>query len=121
MLRRLWADEAGFVISSELVLVATILVIGMIVGLTELRNQVVQELADVAIAIGKISQTYSYSSVTGHTAATAGSAFQDMTDYCDAGGVDTADKEPAGMSVHDAAVATESGTLGWTYNGAAVP
>lgn len=86
MLRRLWVDEAGFVISSELVLVATLLVIGMIVGLTELRNQVVQELVDVAVSIGRISQSFSYSSVAGHTAATAGSAFQDTNDYCDSDG-----------------------------------
>jgi hypothetical protein len=36
------------VVSAELALVATILVIGMVVGLTSIREQVVQELADVA-------------------------------------------------------------------------
>lgn len=34
MLHRLWNDEDGFVISAELVLVATIVVIGLILGLT---------------------------------------------------------------------------------------
>ena len=42
MFRKLWKDEAGFIVSAELVLVATMLVIGMIVGLTVVRNQVVQ-------------------------------------------------------------------------------
>ena len=32
LLRRLWTDEAGFVVSTELVLVATVLVIGLLVG-----------------------------------------------------------------------------------------
>ena len=56
LLRKLWKDEAGFIISAELVLVATMLVIGMIVGLTVLRNQVVQELGDLGAALGMISQ-----------------------------------------------------------------
>ena len=83
---RLWNDEAGFVISSELVLVATILVIGMIVGLTTVRDQVVQELADVAGAISDINQSYSYSGVRGHSATTAGSDFRDVHDFCDGPG-----------------------------------
>ena len=73
LLRRLWADEAGFVVSSELVLIATLLVIGLVVGLTSLRNQVVQELGDVAQAIANVNQSYSFSGVTGHHSSTAGS------------------------------------------------
>jgi len=115
MLRRLWADEAGFVISSELVLVATILVIGMIVGLTELRNQVVQELADVAVAIGRVSQSYSYSSVAGHAAATAGSAFADTRDFCDEDGVDPAGSSAAGIVLNGATGVKEGDPLPvWT-------
>lgn len=86
VLSRLWNDEAGFVISSELVLVATILVIGMIVGLATIRDQVVQELADVAGAISDVNQSYSYSSVRGHTSRTAGSDFIDRVDFCDGPG-----------------------------------
>ena len=100
VLHRLWADEAGFVVSTELVLVGTMLVLGMIVGLTELRNQVVQELGDLAVAIGSIEQSYYYSSVTGHTAATAGSLFDDTDDVCDNGGVDPPDDEPACINVN---------------------
>ena len=33
MLKKLWNDEVGVILSAELVLIATILVIGMIVGL----------------------------------------------------------------------------------------
>jgi len=80
---RLWNDEAGFIVSAELVLIATILVLGMIVGLVSVRDQVVQELGDIALAIGFINQSYSFSGITGHTSSTAGSAFDDESDWCD--------------------------------------
>ena len=41
MFRKLWNDEAGFVVSAELVLIATILVLGMIVGLSEVQHGLV--------------------------------------------------------------------------------
>lgn len=97
--QRLWGDDAGFVISAELVLVATILVIGLVVGLTSLRNQVVQELVDVGQAIGSISQSYSYSGAKKcGLAHTDGSSYGDKTDFCQ----DTwqsAFSEPGGISV----------------------
>ncbi len=99
VIRRLWADEGGFVVSTELVLIGTTLVIGMIVGLTEVRNQVVQELADLAIAIGNVNQSYNYSTVTGHTAVTAGSLFEDNDDVCDNDGIDPTDEAPACIDV----------------------
>lgn len=83
MLRRLCVDEAGFVISAELVLVATILVIGMIVGLTTIRDQVVQELGDVAVHLAAMNQSYSFSGITGHHSSTSGTVSEDMSDDCD--------------------------------------
>jgi hypothetical protein len=58
ILNALKNDENGFIVSAEVVLVGTILVIGMIVGLTELSFNVNQELEDVGSAIGGINQTY---------------------------------------------------------------
>jgi hypothetical protein len=81
--KRLWNDDSGFVVSAELILVATILVLGMIVGLVSLRDQIVQELGDVAAAFSRLNQSYSFSGVTGHTSATSGSQFIDQTDFCD--------------------------------------
>ena len=72
MLSTLLKDESGFVVSTELILIATILVIGMIVGLTTLRDQVVTELSDVADAISALDQSYAYSDITGHASSTAG-------------------------------------------------
>ena len=83
MLKKLWADEAGFVVSSELVLIGTILVIGVTVGLTTLRDQVVQELGDLAISLGNINQSYSFTAVTGHSSSVAGSDYVDNIDQCD--------------------------------------
>ena len=83
MIRRLWNEEDGAIVSSEIVLVATLLVLGMIVGLTSVRNAVVQELADVANAIGNINQSYSFSGVTGHHSSTAGSQLVDVADFCE--------------------------------------
>lgn len=98
MLSRFWNDEAGFVVSSELVLIGTILVLGVVVGLATVRDQVVQELGDLALAISNINQSYSFSGVTGHTSSVAGSIFDDTLDFCDAN-TDPANAEPACISV----------------------
>jgi Flp pilus assembly pilin Flp len=103
LLRRLWTDEAGFVVSSELVLIATLLVIGLVVGLSSLRNQVVQELTDTGQAIGMISQGYEYSGTRkDQVAQTDGSGWDDRTDFCQgATGADVPALEPGGIQVHD--------------------
>ena len=54
------SDDAGFVISSELVLILTIGVVGLIVGLNSLQNAITTELADLANAFGDLNQSYSY-------------------------------------------------------------
>ena len=98
LFRSLWADDAGFVISAELVLVATITVIGLIVGLTVLRNQVVQELVDVAQSIGSLSQTYAYAGTFKcGVAMTDGSYYTDKTDFCQS--AQASGQEPGGISV----------------------
>jgi len=83
MLKKLWNDEVGAVVSAELVMVATILGIGMIVGLTSVRDAVVTELADVGAAIASINQSYTYGGVVGHSGTTAGSVYVDLQDFCD--------------------------------------
>jgi Flp pilus assembly pilin Flp len=97
MLKKLWADETGAIISAELILVVTILVLGMVVGLTTLRDQVTQELGDVALAIASINQSFSFSGATGHHSSSAGSIFIDLLDECD--GIDSAACEPACIDV----------------------
>ncbi len=83
ILNALKNDENGFIVSAELVLVGTILVIGMIVGLTELSYGVNEELEDVGSAIGCINQTYYYTLASGHKGKVVGSRFRDFADECD--------------------------------------
>ncbi len=64
LLKVLWHDQRGFVYSMDVILVSTILALGTIVGLVCLRDQVLQELSDVANAVGSLNQSYSYSSRT---------------------------------------------------------
>lgn len=84
IVRPLWTDEAGFIVSAELILVATIAVLSLIVGLSEVAFGINQELEDVGTAIGAINQTYSYNGVAGHKGSAAGSRFDDTIDFCDA-------------------------------------
>ena len=83
LVSRLWKEEAGAIVSAEIMLVATILVLGVIVGLKSVRDSVVSELADVAQAIANVDQSYSYSGVSGHHTFTAGAFFGDLPDFCD--------------------------------------
>jgi len=90
MLRTLWNDESGAVLSAELVLIMTILVIGMVVGLSELQDAVVNELNDVGEAIGSLNQSYFYHGqsakvglIGANKSATFGASFSDRTDSCD--------------------------------------
>jgi len=90
MLRELLNDEAGFIVSAELVLIATILVIGLIVGLSSIQHAVVAELNDVGDAIGQLNQSYWFTGFSaektsgrGLKAYTRGSAWQDERDDCD--------------------------------------
>jgi hypothetical protein len=80
---RMWNEEAGAVVSAEIMLAATILVLGVIVGLKSVRDSVVTELADVAQAFANINQSYCYSGTSGHAAHTGGGDFQDGADFCD--------------------------------------
>lgn len=88
MLRTLLHDEAGFIVSAELVLVATILVIGLVVGLSEVQHAVVSELNDVGDAIGSLNQSFCFSGFTKQDfcdvhAYSRGSVFFDVADDCD--------------------------------------
>ncbi len=76
-------DEIGFIVSAELVLVSTIVVLGMIVGLAEISSSVNQELEDVASAFGSINQSFCYKTAASCKGQTHGSHFEDNADECD--------------------------------------
>ena len=59
-MKNLWNDEAGFIVSVELILVAVILVIGLVTGLSAVRNAVLEELDELGDAILAINDSYSF-------------------------------------------------------------
>jgi len=77
MFAKLWKDEAGFVISVELIFIATILVLGLIVGWSNLEEAVKVELTELGNAVMGLSQAYTISGQSGCKAATQGSAVTD--------------------------------------------
>ncbi len=83
LLLTLWKDEAGFIVSAELVLIATIAVLAMVVGLAEVAGSINQELEDVASAFGSVNQGFRYQGLTGHGGTVNGACFNDAVDFCD--------------------------------------
>lgn len=85
----LWNDESGVILSAEIILIGTILVLGMIVGLVELQVAMVFELSDLASAFGNLDQSYSISGLASYKesgrikARTNGAAYLDLPDICD--------------------------------------
>ena len=102
MLKKFWIDEHGVVLSAELILVGTILILGMIVGLVELQCAVVAELSDLGDAIGNVDQSYRIPGMTsfknggGVKAQTSGAAFNDGPDAGDCNSIITCDNAVSG-------------------------
>lgn len=84
LLSTLYNDEAGFIVSAELILIATVAVLSLIVGLGEVSHAVNQELEDVGSAFGAMQQSYVYRGLgTRDKATMVGSGFKDHRDLCD--------------------------------------
>lgn len=87
MISSLFRDEGGATLSAELVLVLTIVVLGIIVGLSEVAVAVNTELNDVSNAIGALDQSYFLTAFCTlspkNINLTAGSRFTDTQDDCD--------------------------------------
>jgi Flp pilus assembly pilin Flp len=83
LMTALLKEEAGFIVSAELILVATIAVLAMVVGLSEIALNINNELEDVASAFGSVNQSYRYGGLKGHQADQSGSGFGDRVDFCD--------------------------------------
>lgn len=101
LMSKLWQDEAGVIVSTEIILVLMILVFGAIAGMVALRDQVNQELGDTGLMIGSLSQTYAFTGnsnngdLTAANAETPSSTFVDNEDLND--GVDTDATAPGGI------------------------
>jgi hypothetical protein len=89
VLRNLWNDDLGFILSAELVLILTLGVLAMIVGIHAVAKSINQELIDIADSFGAMDQSWSvqgftYCVVAGvPNVAVPGSGFSDGSDFCD--------------------------------------
>jgi hypothetical protein len=73
LLAKLWSDDCGALIAAEFLFISTILVIGIIVGLANVRAAINIELGELANAYLALSQGYTISGQSGCCAATDGS------------------------------------------------
>jgi hypothetical protein len=73
LMTKLWNDDCGALIAMEFLFVATILVIGIIVGLSAVRSAINVELSELANAILALSQGFVISGQSGCCASTDGS------------------------------------------------
>jgi len=74
--------QGGFIMTTELVLLVSTMVVGMMVGLVTMRDAVNAEMEDVAEAIGSLDQSYAFDGIKNEqsTAEIAGSGFVDAAD-----------------------------------------
>jgi len=61
IVNKLWRDDQGALLASEYLVVGTIVGIGVVVGLTGVRNAVNEELTELGNAYLSISQGFGYS------------------------------------------------------------
>ena len=78
----LFNDEAGFIVSGELILISTIVVLGLLVGLSELALNLCSEMDDVGAAFGHLNQGYAVSGLVGHAGETVDKVFDDKANFC---------------------------------------
>ena len=89
-MRKLFNDEAGFVVSAELALIVTLIFTAVAVGVAVARDALVGEYNDISEMIGVMDQTYN---VVGHSVARTGAdnthgynkgmGYNDGKDQCD--------------------------------------
>ncbi|MCA9078069.1 MAG: hypothetical protein KDA93_23770 [Planctomycetaceae bacterium] len=75
LLQKLWADEAGYVLSAEAVTVGTVGVLGATVGVGAMSEAVNKELTETAYAIRSLDQSYCIPAQQGCGSWTAGSCY----------------------------------------------
>lgn len=83
MLKSFWYDDSGAILTLEIVLIATVVLLGVLTGLAALRDGIVTELADLGGSISNLDQSFVLHSAVSHSAATAGSVFTDLNDFGD--------------------------------------
>lgn len=76
LLKSLWNDERGAVLSAEAVMLGTVGVLGATAGANMVADSVNSEMQDFAYAIRHLDQSYCYSGFSSPHACVAGSSFE---------------------------------------------
>ena len=79
----LYNDDAGFIVSIELILISTIAVIGLITGFNCHPRCGGQRTIRRRWSSSRFESGYSYNGVLGHSGSTNGSSWTDRLDWCD--------------------------------------
>ncbi len=76
LLKKFWSDEAGLVMSAELVVLGTVGVLGATVGLSAASTAINDEMVEFGLAIRSLDQSYHVEGHQSCRAWTAGSSYQ---------------------------------------------
>ena len=79
MLKKLWNDDNG-IVALEYMLVATIVGLSLVVGLSAVSRAINLELVETANAIAHIDQSYAYPTISICDATKLGSSASDLAD-----------------------------------------
>jgi hypothetical protein len=80
MLRNLWNDDGGSgLVTSEILFIFVIIVLGIITGLIAVRQALISELVESAQALMALDQSFSFSGQFNCESSTAGSSASDTT------------------------------------------
>lgn len=95
MFRTLMTDDAGIVVSAELILIVTITFCAAAVGWAAVSSAAVTELNDVSEMFGAVSQSYNYPGIVKRRNSNdtfhgrcSGAGFNDNSDQCDCKGIE---------------------------------
>jgi hypothetical protein len=78
MLKQLWNDDAGYIVTTEMLLIFVILVLGLIAGLANLRMAIVNELTESGLAILSLNQSFTIAGLTGCSGSSGASGGTDV-------------------------------------------
>jgi len=79
MLKQLWNDDAGYIVTTEMLLIFVILVLGLVAGLANLRMAIVNELTESGLAILSLNQSFTIAGLTGCSGSSGTSGVTDAS------------------------------------------
>jgi Flp pilus assembly pilin Flp len=78
LLLRLWKDDEGALLAVEWLFMVVIMVLGLIVGFTAVRNSIVEEFAELGNSLTSLDQSFRVNGLIGCGAETAGTDVRDQ-------------------------------------------